>query len=104
MNTQFLTRQVTVPTTWRMWSKAIVAAFIGGGANSFLTALGIGAANTMGIQVQQLNPKQLVATTVIGGLVGVAMYLKKSPVPDSQQQEQPDSGAPGVTRPTENEP
>jgi hypothetical protein len=65
----------------RMWLKSAAAAVVGGLANSFLSALGITGAQIVGIKVDQLNPKQLVATTIVGGLVGLALFLKQSPVP-----------------------
>ena len=63
------------------WTKALLAAIITGSANSFLSALGISGANAVGIQIAQLDGRQLLSITVIGGLVGMAAYLKQSPVP-----------------------
>jgi hypothetical protein len=59
----------------------MAAAFVGGTANSFLSALGITGANIVGIHVQQLDLRQLCITTFFGGAVGLALYLKQSPVP-----------------------
>lgn len=67
-----------------IWLKGMAAAVVGGFANSFLSALGITGANIIGIHVQQLDLKQLITTTVVGGLVGLALYLKQSPVPPGE--------------------
>lgn len=66
------------------WAKALLAAFVTGASSSFLSVLGISGAQMVGVQVQQLNPKQLLISTLFGGLVGAAAYLKQSPVaPDA---------------------
>jgi len=66
-----------------LWIKGAVAAIVGGFANSFLSALGITGAQIVGIKIEQLSLDQLITTTVVGGLVGLALYLKQSPVPPS---------------------
>lgn len=66
----------------RIWWRGALAASISGLANSFLKALGIGAARLVGIKIDQLNLKQVVVTTVGGGAIRLAMYLRKSPLPD----------------------
>ena len=63
------------------WAKAVFAAFVTGASSSFLSVLGVSGAQAVGINIQQFSPKQLVATTVAGGLIGMAAYLKQSPVP-----------------------
>jgi len=68
----------------RIWLKGALAAVVGGVANSFLSALGITGAQIMGVRVDQLSAKQLVTTTIVGGLVGLALYLKQSPVPPEE--------------------
>lgn len=75
---------------YRKWGKTLVAAFVTGAASSLLSVLGVSGAQVVGISVQQLNLKQLLAMTLSGGLVGAAAYLKQSPVP-------PD--APDTTKP-----
>ena len=65
----------------RLWLDCAAASFISGVANSFLLAIGITGAQAIGINIQALNPKQLLATTIVGGLVGVARYVQKSPLP-----------------------
>ena len=65
----------------QLWLKGCAAAVVGGVSNSFLSALGITGAQIIGVKIEQLNAKQLVITTIMGGLVGLALYLKQSPVP-----------------------
>lgn len=81
---------IQIPRRIEQWIKALWAAIISGMANSFLTAAGIGTANAVGIKIDQLSPRQLMDLTIMGGLVGMFMYLKQSPVPpdstgDTQQ-------------------
>ena len=68
----------------KIWLRSAAAAVVGGLANSFLSALGITGAQIVGVSVDQLSLKQLIATTVVGGLVGLAMFLKQSPVPPEE--------------------
>lgn len=63
------------------WLKAMVAAIVTGLANSFLSAVGVAGAQMVGVQVDNLSPKQLIVTTLMGGLIGMFAYLKQSPVP-----------------------
>jgi len=65
----------------KLWFKGLLAAFISGVSTSFLSALGISGAQAVGVNITQLTPKQLGMTTLMGGLVGVALYWKQSPVP-----------------------
>jgi hypothetical protein len=66
----------------KCWKHGLAAAFITGFANSGFTALGITSASSVGINIQQLNLRQIVAVTIIGGFVGAFAYLKQSPLPD----------------------
>ena len=70
-------------TKTEIWLKGALAAVIGGISNSFLSALGITGAQVLGVKIDQLSAKQLLTTTIVGGLVGLALYLKQSPVPPS---------------------
>ena len=74
---------------WGLWLKGLAAAAVGGVSGSFLNALGITGAQYIGVQIEQLSPKQLLTTTIVGGLVAVALYFKQSPVPPD---ESPKSG------------
>ena len=67
-----------LPKTWQQWLKGVVAGFIQGAAGSLTTTL--------------VAPTQFNFTTVVGfehvlvlagvnGLLGMALYLKQSPVP-----------------------
>lgn len=67
-----------------IWIKSLLAAMISGSANSFLSGIGIGAGNAMGItHMPNLTFPQMGEIAIVGGLVGAAMYLAKSPVPPS---------------------
>lgn len=68
-------------TKTEIWLKGAAAAVIGGLANSFLSALGITGAQVLGVKVTQLDFRQLITTTVVGGVIGLALYLKQSPIP-----------------------
>lgn len=65
-----------------MWLHGLGSAAITGLSTSFLSSLGISGANACGVQVSQLDLRQMVILTVIGGLVGGAAYLQKSPLPE----------------------
>lgn len=67
--------------SWKMWLKLLIGAAVGGAANSLLSVAGIAGANQVGMNIQQFTPKQFGAMCVSGAIVGAAMYLKKSPLP-----------------------
>jgi hypothetical protein len=66
---------------FKTWAKALLAATITGAAGSLLSALGISGAQAAGVNVMQLDLKQLWIMTLAGGVVGAAAYLKQSPMP-----------------------
>jgi len=66
---------------WGKWTYGLAAAGVTGLANSFLSALGVGAADWVGVNVPSLDAKQLTIIALVGGFVGAAAYLKQSPVP-----------------------
>ena len=68
-------------TKTELWLKGAAAALVSGICTSFLNALGISGAQMIGVKIDQLKPGQLLATAIIGGLIGLAAYLKQSPVP-----------------------
>jgi len=69
----------------RNWWRGLASAAITGLATSFLSSLGISGAQIVGVQIDQLNLKQLAVVTVLGGLVGAAAYLKQSPLPPNHE-------------------
>jgi hypothetical protein len=73
-----------MPRNVEQWLKAVLAAFVGGFCNALLNALGITAANAVGIQMPQLTPRQLIDVALIGGITSCAFYLKSSPVPPGE--------------------
>ena len=70
----------------KVWLHGLISAIITGFSTSFLTALGINGANAAGINIDQLNIKQLSAVTIFGGIVGAMAYLRQSPLPDEQEE------------------
>jgi hypothetical protein len=70
-----------IPRRIEQWFKALLAAIIGGAAQSGLAALGITGAQAAGVAIQQLSLKQLGAVCVSGAVIGAMLYLKQSPVP-----------------------
>jgi len=76
---------IQIPQKLEQWVKALIAAIVSGFSNSVLAALGIGAANSVGMNVQPLHWKQILDIGFTGAFIGMVMYLKQSPVP-------PDSG------------
>jgi hypothetical protein len=77
----------------KMWLHGLFSGFITGVSTGFLSALGITGANMVGVKMEQLQPKQLMVLTVMGGVVGAMSYLKQSPLPpedNSDPSERPD--------------
>lgn len=64
-----------------IWLKSLIAAIVTGASSTGMAALGISAANAMGVNVARLDLKQLGMTCLAGGFVGMLSYLKQSPVP-----------------------
>ena len=65
----------------------LASAVISGSATSFLSALGIQGADVMGFKVMPLDWTQLMVITGMGGLVGLAAHLQKSPLPEEEQED-----------------
>jgi hypothetical protein len=70
------------------WLRGLAGAVITGLSTSFLSALGITGAEMLGVKVVQLDWKQLAVITCMGGAVGLAAYLKQSPVPPMEEDKQ----------------
>lgn len=64
-----------------LWLHGLGAATISGFCQAFLAILGVDGAKYIGIEVTNLSGKQVLITSVIGGLISAAMYLKQSPLP-----------------------
>jgi hypothetical protein len=76
---------------WAVWVYSLFSAFITGLATSFLSAIGISGAQAVGIQVDQLQPRQLCVVAIFGGLVGAMSFLKQSPLPPAEKDGKADS-------------
>jgi hypothetical protein len=59
----------------------LVAAVITGGSTTALSALGVVAADSVGLNVPTLDMKQLGILFASGAIVGLLAYLKQSPLP-----------------------
>lgn len=68
----------------KLWWRGLGAAFVTGVSTTFLSVLGISGAEMVGIKIQQIDWKQAVVLSVVGGLVGAAAYLKQSPLPPEE--------------------
>jgi len=62
------------------WLHGLISALVTGIASSFLSALGITSADMLGMDIPNLTWRQLLVITIMGGLVGMAAYIKKSPL------------------------
>ena len=63
------------------WLKSLLAAAIGGTANTILLSLGVSVANAAGAGVKPLDWSQIKAVAISGAFLSVLMYLKQSPIP-----------------------
>lgn len=72
---------INIPRKVEQWIKALIAAIVSGFSNSILAALGIGAANAVGANVEPLHWKQVLDIGLTGAFIGAIMYLKQAPVP-----------------------
>jgi len=74
-------------SNWEIWLKGIVAAGIAGGANGVITGIA-----AVGIDPQHFNlqgglhPTLAIAgvSALMSGIIGIAAYLKQSPLPKEQ--------------------
>jgi len=72
-------------TKTQKWLYGLGSAVITGITTSFLSCLGITGANAVGVRVDQLSYRQVLVITAIGGLVGMAAFLKQSPLPPVEE-------------------
>jgi Na+/citrate or Na+/malate symporter len=66
---------------WSKWFYGVAGAGITGVSTSFLSALGVNSAQSVGVNVPSLDLKQLAIIAIVGGAIGTAAYLKQSPLP-----------------------
>lgn len=76
---------ITIPRKTEQWGKALIAAVVSGFSNSILAALGIGAANSVGVKIEPLHWTQILDIGFTGAFIGMLMYLKQSPVPPDNE-------------------
>ena len=81
------------------WFLGLCSGVVTGSATSFLSALGITGANSVGITIPQLSLRQIGVLTLIGGLVGAAAYLKQSPLPPDDPEPPPPPQVPTMRPP-----
>jgi hypothetical protein len=65
----------------KIWIRSLVAAVVTGASSTVLSALGVAAANGLGVSVPRLDLKQLGIMLLSGGMIGLLAYLKQSPMP-----------------------
>lgn len=82
----------------RMWIRGLIAALITSSATAVLSVLGVNVAEAAGATVSKLNLDQLLIVTISGGIVGVAAYLQRSPLPPLDE-EQPKPKSKSFRRP-----
>lgn len=56
---------------WRIWLKALLSAFISGGATGLSAAL----------VTSHYTLKNVLASALVAGIAGAALYIKQSPMP-----------------------
>ena len=67
-----------------VWLHGLGAALISGFCQAFLAILGVDGAKYVGVDVADLSGKQVLITSIIGGLISAALYLKQSPLPPEE--------------------
>lgn len=78
---------IMVNQTFLIWLKNIWDSAISGGCNATLAAVGLSAANSMGVTVTPLDYKQMGAIFLAGTALEVLRYLKSNPSPDFTKDE-----------------
>ena len=64
-----------------IWLHGLAAATISGSCQAFLAILGVDGAKYVGVEIAELSGKQVLITSIVGGLISAALYLKQSPLP-----------------------
>lgn len=72
-------------TKAQIWLRNLAAAAIVGGSTTALAALGIVAADSIGVDVRPLDFAQVGILFVSGAVVGLLAYLKQSPLPPIEE-------------------
>lgn len=67
--------------SFETWVRGLLAAFLSGASTSLLSALGVSGAQELGLNIPRLTFKQMGVIALVGGVVGLAAYLKQSPIP-----------------------
>lgn len=67
------------------WVRGLFAAFLSGASTSLLSALGVSGAAELGVSIPRLTFKQMGVIALVGGIVGLAAYLKQSPIPSEPE-------------------
>ena len=80
-------------STWETWLKGIAAAAIAGGANGVITGFAAVGIDPMHFNLQAgLHSTLAIAavSALMSGIIGVAAYLKQSPLPNETGPAYPD--------------
>lgn len=65
----------------KVWLHGLIGGAVGGGANALVSTFGIAGAESLGVPIKSLDPKQAAVMFVIGFVMSAALYLKQSPLP-----------------------
>lgn len=68
----------------KAWIRGAANVAIGGGATAVANAFAPAMASAVGVPIPSLNPKQVIACTVVATIWGLANYLKQSPLPKDE--------------------
>lgn len=67
-----------------VWLHGLAATTISGFCQALLAILGVDGAKYVGVDVADLSGTQVLITSVVGGVISAAMYLKQSPLPPEE--------------------
>lgn len=77
----------------RLWYHGIISGLITGTANTILAILGAASGNAIGFTMPSFTLKQVCVLTLVGGIVGAAAYIVKSPLPAPEPEPKTESDA-----------